>query len=92
MDGLKSDNINNFSFLFKLAMLNDVRKGSILFSSKLFVSLYLVIVRKLSVDRSWMYRRIVDRIMYVEFKDRVEKFIQFALENPNANVDNKGRI
>ena len=55
-DGLKNDNINNTSFLFKLAMLNDVRKGSSLFNSvkilKVFIYLYLVVIKKMSVDRS----------------------------------------
>ena len=55
-NGLKSDNINNAPFLFKLAMLNDVRKGSSLFylvkTLKLFVYLYLVVTEKMSLDRS----------------------------------------
>ena len=46
----------------------------------------------MSLDRSWMYRRIVDRVVSVEYKDGVERFIQFALENPNADVDNEGCI
>ena len=79
MDGLKSDNTNNGPFLFQLAMLNDVRKGSNLFYSvkilKLFIYLYLVVVEKMSLDRSWMYRRIVDRVVSVEYKDGVERFV-----------------
>ena len=55
-DGLKNDNINNAQFLFKLAMLNDVRKGSSLFYSvktlKLFVYLYLVVAEKMSLNHS----------------------------------------
>ena len=58
INGLKSDNINNAPFLFKLAMLNDVKKWSNLFysvkTSKLFICLYLVVVEKMLVDHPWI--------------------------------------
>ncbi|MQM07167.1 hypothetical protein Taro_040008, partial [Colocasia esculenta] len=49
-------------------------------------------IEKMASDRSWMYRRIVDHVVSVEFSARVETFIQFALGNPNAAVDNEGGI
>ena len=43
-------------------------------------------------DRSWMYRRIVDHVVSQEFRVGVENFVQFALGNPNAEVDRQGGI
>ena len=53
---------------------------------------HLIHSGKMSEDRSWMYRRIVDQIVSVEFKNGVERFIQFALRNHNEAVDCEGRI
>ena len=39
-----------------------------------------------------MYRRVVDQMVSIEFKNRVDKFIQFALRNPIEAVDYEGRI
>ena len=46
----------------------------------------------MSEDRSWMYRRVVDQIVSMKFKNRVDRFIQFALRNPIEAVDYEGRI
>ena len=46
----------------------------------------------MSKDHSWMYDRIVDQMMFVEFKNRVDRFIQFALRNPIEAVNYEGHI
>ena len=46
----------------------------------------------MSEDRSWMYRRVVDQIVSMEFKNRVDRFIQLALRNPIEAIDCEGRI
>ena len=46
----------------------------------------------MSEDRSWMYRRVVDQMVYVKFKNRVDRFIQFALRNLIEAVDCEGCI
>ena len=43
-------------------------------------------------DHSWMSRRVVDQMVSMEFKNRVDRFIQFALRNPIETVDCEGRI
>ena len=43
-------------------------------------------------DRSWMYHRVVDQMVFVEFKIGVDRFIQFALRNPIEPIDCEGRI
>ena len=39
-----------------------------------------------------MYHRVIDQMVSVEFKNRVDRFIQFALRNPIKVVDCEGRI
>ena len=43
-------------------------------------------------DRSWMYRRVVDQMVSIKFKNGVDRFIQFVLKNPIEAVDYEGRI
>ncbi|MQM07290.1 hypothetical protein Taro_040123 [Colocasia esculenta] len=46
---------------------------------------------RMSANREWMYRRIVDNEISREFRDGIDEFIEFALRNVNI-VDPQGRI
>ena len=46
----------------------------------------------MSEDCSWMYHRVVDQMVSVEFKNGVDRFIQFALRNSIETVDCEGCI
>ena len=46
----------------------------------------------MSEDRSWMYHRVVDQMVSMEFNNRVDRFIQFALRNLIEAVDYESRI
>ena len=46
----------------------------------------------MSEDHSWMYRRVVDQMVSMKFKNEVDRFIQFAFRNSNEAVDCEGRI